>query len=121
MLTNSVFRIEDGLIKSLNGREYQLACNNGKNSLHGGSIGWGKRSFSGPHLTQRDGKQTVMFTYTSPDGEEGYPGTVELHVWYSTSESTIDGVQKITLEMEYEAQLIGRECEETAINVTNHR
>lgn len=116
-----LFRIKDGLIKSLNGRDYQLACNNGKNSLHGGSVGWGKRIFSGPRLTQRNGKETIQFTYISPDGEEGYPGTVELRVWYSITEHNADGVQKFVLDMEYEAELIGKECEETAINITNHR
>lgn len=116
-----MLRIKDGLIKSLNNREYQLARNNGKNSLHGGSVGWGKRIFSGPHLTQRNGKETVQFTYTSPDGEEGYPGTVELRVWYSTSKDNADGMQKIVLDMEYEVELIGKECEETAVNITNHR
>lgn len=114
-------RVRDGLIKNLNGREVQLARNNGPNHLHGGSVGWGKRIFTGPQLMNRDGKETVQFTYVSPDGEEGYPGTVELRVWYSTSEQVEDGVTKIVLDMEYEAELIGDECEETAINVTNHR
>ncbi|KAK5105454.1 hypothetical protein LTS08_001731 [Lithohypha guttulata] len=113
-------RIKDGKISALNGREYQLAQNNGKNSLHGGSVGWGKKIFSGPQLSNRNGKETVQFTYVSPDGEEGYPGTVKLRVWYSTTEQEEDGVRKIVLDMEYEAELIGQECDETAINITNH-
>lgn len=114
-------RIKDGLIKNLNGREYQLAQNDGKNSIHGGSIGWGKRIFSGPQLLNRNGKETVQFTYISPDQEEGYPGTVELRVWYSTSEQVEDGRNKMVLDLEYEAELTGDECNETAINITNHR
>lgn len=114
-------RIKDGLIKDLNGQDYQLAQNNGKNSLHGGSIGWGKRMFNGPLVMNRNGKETVQFTYVSPDGDEGYPGTVELRVWYSTSEKVEDGITKIVVDTEYEAELIGTECNETAINVTNHR
>lgn len=113
-------RIKDGLIRNLNGRDYQLAQNNGSNSLHGGSVGWGKRIFSGPHLTNRNGKETVRFTYFSPDGEEGYPGSVELQVWYSTSELYEDNAKKFVLDIEYEATLVGDDVEETAINVTNH-
>lgn len=114
-------RVKDAIIKDVNGRDYQLAQNNGPNSLHGGSVGWGKRIFSGPHLTNRNGKETAQFTYVSPDGEEGYPGTVELRVWYSTSEVSEDGATKLVLDIEYEAELIGKECEETPINITNHR
>ena len=114
-------RVKDGLIKSLNGNEVQLARNNDPNHLHGGSIGWGKRIFKGPQLMNKDGKETVQFTYVSPHGEEGYPGTVELKVWYSTSEQVENGTTKIIVDMEYEAELVGQECEETAINVTNHR
>lgn len=114
-------RIKDGLVKNVNGRDYQLAQNNGTNSLHGGSIGWGKKIFSGPHLCNRNGKETVQFTYVSPDGEEGYPGTVELRVWYSTSEIKEDGIDKFEVDVEYEAELVGKECEETPINISNHR
>jgi len=114
-------RVKDGLIKNLDGREVQLARNDGPNHLHGGSIGWGKRIFTGPQLLNKDGKETVQFTYVSPHGEEGYPGTVELRVWYSTTEQVDDGITKIVLDMEYEAELVDKECEETAINITNHR
>lgn len=53
----------------------------------------------------------------SPDGEEGFPGTVEATVWY------VAGMQdgKTVLEMEYEVELVGDECEETVVGVTNHR
>lgn len=114
-------RVQNGLIKSLNGRDYQLAQNNDVNSLHGGSIGWGKKTFSGPHLSSRNGKETAQYTYVSRDGEEGYPGTVELRVWYSTSEPVVNGKKQLVLDIEYEAELVGKECEETAINITNHR
>lgn len=111
-------RIEDALITDLNGRSYQLAKNNGRNSCHGG---WGKKVFSGPHLMNRNGRETVQFIYVSPDGEEGYPGTVELRVWYSAYEVEEDGVTKMILEAEYEAELVGSECEETVLNISNHR
>lgn len=114
-------RVKDGLIQNVNGRDYQLAQNDGTNSIHGGSVGWGKKTFSGPHLCNRNDKETVQFTYISPDGDEGYPGTVELRVWYSTSEVGEDGVKKFVLDVEYEAELVGDECNETPINISNHR
>lgn len=82
---------------TLNGREFSLARNNGPNHLHGGRRGFDKKLFrilppgpdppetdnssepactSGPH---REGV-AVTFVTTSPDGEEGYPGTVTLQV-----------------------------------------
>jgi len=119
-------RISGAQINSLNGKSYKLAANNGPNSLHGGNVGWGKRTFDGSfaykwQTTDRHGRYATLFKYTSPDGEEGYPGTVELKVWYTPTtekhgESTVE-----VLEMEYEAELVGHDdVEETAIGVTNH-
>jgi aldose 1-epimerase len=109
-------RVKNAEIGSLNGQSYKLSANEGANQLHGGVKGWGKKTFSGPHPVNRHGKEAVLFTYVSPDGEEGYPGTVELKVWYTAW--TED--EKIVLETEYEVELIGSECEETVVNVTNH-
>ncbi len=114
-------RISRGVIENLNGKTYQLERNNGPNHLHGGSLGWGRKKFSGPHPMQRDGKESVQFTYVSPDGDEGYPGTVELRVWYTASEEQENGITKIVLVAEYEVEMVGNECEETVVNVTNHR
>jgi aldose 1-epimerase len=114
-------RIKNGIVTDLNGKSYQLGKNNGPNHLHGGEKGWGRRLFSGPTPMMRNGKESVQFTYTSPDGEEGYPGTVELRVWYSAGEEQDAGTTKTVLTAEYEVELIGDECEETAVNVTNHR
>ena len=115
-------RIKDGLIQSLNGREYQLALHKGPNALHGGPEGWSKRIFDGPFEVERDGKGAVLFRYLSPDGEEEYPGTVEVRVWYiTTSEEEEMGVMKTVLTVEYEVEFVGDECEETVVNMTNHR
>ena len=114
-------RIKDAKIDDLNGKSYQLAANNGPNHLHGGKQGWGKKQFSGPHPESRHGKEAVKFVYRSPDGEEGYPGTVELRVWYMAYDTEEESVTKRVLETEYEVEFVGSECEETTVNVTNHR
>jgi len=54
--------------------------------------------------------------------EEGFPGTVELRVWYTPDVTkTSNGAEKRNLEIEYEVEMVGDEVEETAVNVTNHR
>jgi aldose 1-epimerase len=114
-------RVSDAKINSINGKSYSLAANNAPNSLHGGVNGWGKREFEGPLSVDRNGKEATFFKYVSVDGEEGYPGTVEFRVWYVQETETVDGTQQEVLNIEYEAELIGDEVDETAISVTNHR
>lgn len=106
---------------NLNGKSYQLAANNGPNSLHGGSKGWGKKDWEGPSPVSKDGRDAVMFKYLSKDGEEGYPGTVEMRLWYYPRVTKDGGVEKTSLELEFEAELVGDEVEETAVSLTNHR
>ncbi|KIY04143.1 uncharacterized protein Z520_00835 [Fonsecaea multimorphosa CBS 102226] len=113
-------RIPNGQIHNLNGREYQLCVNKGTNHLHGGKEGWGKKTFRGPTPVSHNGKNAVRYTYLSPDGEEGYPGAVELQVFYTVYEKNEQGVAKTTLEVEYHVELMSQECDETAVNVTNH-
>jgi aldose 1-epimerase len=59
-----------------------------------------------------------LFKYRCVDGEEGYPGTVEVRVWYTASK---EGEAKTVLTAEYEVEFVGDECEETVVNITNHR
>ena len=59
---------------TLDGHTYTLAKNNGENSLHGGEKGFDKVIWSGEPM-ETDSTVGVKFSYTSPDGEEGYPGT----------------------------------------------
>ena len=54
---------------SIDGIEYQLALNNGPNALHGGPTGFANRIWDMEQISD----DTVRFTYTSADGEEGYP------------------------------------------------
>lgn len=110
-------RIKNGVIKGLNGKDYELKKNNGPNGLHGGELGWGKKDWEGPIAEERNRRESVKFVYESRDGEEGYPGTVEARVWYAAWEE--EG--KTVLEAEYEVEMTGNEVTETVIGMTNHR
>src|SRR6266700_3510318 len=60
---------------SLNGTTYQLARNNGPNHLHGGVRGFDKVIWDA-QPAETDSSAAVTFSYVSPTGEEGYPGTL---------------------------------------------
>jgi aldose 1-epimerase len=66
---------------ALDGRTYKLAANNGVNTLHGGRRGFNKVLWTGDPFTHGD-TIGVTLRYTSPDGEEGYPGTLRAMVSY---------------------------------------
>ena len=61
---------------TLDGKTYTLAINNGPNHLHGGLKGFDKMLWK----AEPQAGAAVKFTYTSPDGEEGYPGTLAVAV-----------------------------------------
>lgn len=87
----------------LDGKKYSVFLNDGKNSLHGGKIGFDKKIFS----ARIDGER-LRFTYVSPDGEEGYPGNLKVEVCYYLDKSGINLCYKA-------------ECDKaTPINLTNH-
>lgn len=96
-------RIADGRFE-LDGVTYKLFCNNGKNHLHGGKRGFDMRFFD--VLSVSD--SSVVMRYVSPDGEEGYGGTLTLKVTF-----TIVGK---TLNMEF----AGESDKRTLWNPTNH-
>ncbi len=66
---------------SLDGVTYHLATNNGPNSLHGGLRGFDKVLWTAEPV-QSDSGAGVVFHYLSPNGEEGYPGNVDVRVTY---------------------------------------
>ncbi len=66
---------------SIDGKEYTLVTNNDANHLHGGTVGFDKVLWKGKAI---DGG--VELTYTSKDGEEGYPGNLDLTVTYSLND-----------------------------------
>src|SRR5205823_6552442 len=67
---------------TLDGATYILATNNGPNSLHGGRRGFDKVVWNAQPVQNQYG-QAVILDYTSPDGEEGYPGTLHVRVLYT--------------------------------------
>ncbi len=71
-------RIE-GANFALNGTVYRVPANDGRNSLHGGIKGFDKHIWDSKQIEHPDG-EAVRLTRTSPDGEEGYPGTVQVAV-----------------------------------------
>jgi len=92
----------------LDGVTYQLAVNNGANHLHGGIRGFDKAVWHAEPF-ERDGNTGVAFTYTSVDGEEGYPGTLTVSVSYTLTAGN-------DLVLDYRAT-----CDRpTPINLTNH-
>lgn len=116
-------RIEGGNLK-LNGRHYELPLNDKHiNTNDGGNKGWGKCIFQGPSTEKRNGLDATLFTYRSVDGEEGFPGEVEIKVWYMESHgpSTLAGKPTTMLTVEYEAALTSAATTSTVINVTNRR
>lgn len=107
-----VGRVAGRIAKSqftLDGKTYKLEANNGRNHLHGGGpkslekVLWDGKPFK----TERG--QGVRFTYTSPDGEEGYPGRLELAVTYLLTDDN-------KLEMDFEATT----DKATPVNLSQH-
>lgn len=124
-------RIKDAKLNA-NGQTYTLAANNGTNNLHGGNKGWGKQIWKGPEPVgirsvpgleggKLDGGESVKFTLTSKDGDEGFPGTVEATVTYTAgTQKSATGKEERVLAIEYEAKLVDDKVDETVINMTNH-
>ncbi|PKY00447.1 putative aldose 1-epimerase, partial [Aspergillus campestris IBT 28561] len=113
-------RIENGIFE-LNDVDYHLPQTDGyRNTTDGGVRGWGMRTFQGPTKAERNDLDATLFTYRSEDGEEGFPGEVELKVWYMESHGrTATGKRTTVLIVEYEAELTSAEPESTVINVSN--
>ena len=87
----------------LDGIEYELAKNDGTNSLHGGLSGFDKVLWDAEAMGN-----SLRLTYHSPDGEEGYPGNLDATVTY-----TLRGAELI---IDYEAAT----DKPTVVNLTNH-
>jgi aldose 1-epimerase len=94
---------------TLDGQEYELAINNDPNTLHGGEKGFDKQIWAtnGPEMVS-DG-QAISLSYTSPDGEEGYPGTLDVTVTYTLTDAD-------EIRIDYLATTDAT----TVLNLTNH-
>jgi aldose 1-epimerase len=93
---------------TLDGKTYTLAANDGANTLHGGRRGFNKVLWKGEPFTHGD-TAGVTFRYTSRDGEEGYPGTLQVAVSYGLTPND-------ELVIDYEATT----DKATPVNISQH-
>lgn len=93
---------------SLDGKQYQLPINNAPNSLHGGKVGFDKVVWRVVSV-ENGPVARVTLAYTSPDGDQGYPGKLDVTVIYSLDE-------KGALSIEFNAAT----DKPTVVNMTNH-
>ncbi len=89
---------------TLDGKSYTLAKNNGPHSLHGGARGFDKYAWD-----VATGDSWIRFTRTSPDGEEGYPGTVQAAVTYT-----------VTPANELKVEMTATTDKPTLVNLAHH-
>lgn len=99
-------RIAKGKFK-IDNTQYTLATNNGSNALHGGLKGFDKQVWDAS--TQNDSTASLLLSYTSKDGEEGYPGNLKVTVRYTLTNDD-------ELKIEYNATT----DKPTVLNLTNH-
>ena len=90
---------------TIGGKTYDLLKNNGENNLHGGEPGYNRRMWKG---TIADDNK-VEFTMHSPDGDQGFPGNLEVKISYILSDDN-------ELRISYEA----KGDQDTVVNLTNH-
>jgi len=90
---------------ALDGDTIRLSKNNGKHTIHGGDEGWRQQVFN----AEQPNDSTLVLSYRSPDGESGFPGTVNVKVTY-----TLTATNALTIN--YNAKT----DKKTVINMTNH-
>ena len=94
---------------TLDGVTYHLPINNDPNSLHGGTVGFDKHVWAATVIQNHDGVG-LKLTFTSPDGDQGYPGTLKAEVVYLLTD-------RDQIRMDYRATTTGKA---TVVNLTNH-
>jgi aldose 1-epimerase len=90
---------------NLDGKEYTLAINNGPNNLHGGPTGFHARVWD----AEQTDAQTVVLSYLSADGEEGFPGNLQMSVTFTFTDEN-------ELILDYK----GTTDKKTIVNMTHH-
>ncbi|MGB9185714.1 MAG: aldose epimerase family protein [Solirubrobacteraceae bacterium] len=100
-------RIANGRF-TLNGKAYQLPVNNGPNTLHGGPNSWNSQVWT-PAVIHKGGRVSLSLTYTSPNGQDNFPGTVVANVTFTLGRPN-------ALAIQYHATT----DQPTVINMTNH-
>lgn len=94
---------------SLDGKDYQLEINQAPNHLHGGSQALDKRIWEGNPYRDDEGQEWLQLSYRSPDGEEGYPGNLDIIVRYAVTSAN-------EVIMDYRAETDAP----TPLSLTNH-
>ena len=97
-------RIRNGTF-TLDGKEYKLNLNDGKNSLHGGHTGFHARVWDAVQPNDHE----LKLTYVSKDGEENFPGTLTMEVTFSLSDNN-----------EFKISYRGKTDKKTIVNMTHH-
>lgn len=93
---------------TLDGKEYSLPINNGENSLHGGTKGFDKLIWK--VVKKPTAKSaSITFALTSPDGDQGYPGKLDVQVTYT-----------LTAANELKIDYVAKTDKATVVNLTNH-
>lgn len=101
-------RIANGKF-TLDGKEVQVGISNGPHSLHGGKVGFDKKVWKAETSQLADGSVALKLNYVSPDGEEGFPGTLTCTVTYTLTPAD-------ELRIDYSATT----DKPTVVNLTNH-
>jgi aldose 1-epimerase len=94
---------------SLDGKTYTLPKNDGDNTLHGGIIGFNKKIWKAVTIPSENAS-VLELTYLSPDGEEGFPGNLNVKVVFTLPQD------KNELKIDYTAST----DKDTVVNLTNH-
>jgi Galactose mutarotase and related enzymes len=100
-------RIQDASFE-INGKVYNVTKNEGENQLHGGIIGFDKVVWDA-EIVKKGEDECLQLSYTSKDGEEGYPGNLDVKVVYTLTEDN-------ALSIDYFAV----SDKDTVVNLTNH-
>jgi aldose 1-epimerase len=95
---------------TLDGQEYTIFTNNVPNTLHGGRIGFDKRVWTVDKADVGKRGPELVLSYTSPDGEEGYPGTLQVTATYTLLSD------QNTLRLRFKATT----DKDTVVNLTGH-